>query len=161
MAQKLPACNVDYFNFLLPTRLLQMALEAGRVVCLQGWCREGCLITRLRLPPHPMSWSIFSCSPQGSPQSRGFQDHHPRSRRDSQTTSISALCAPTDMPIPLARQRSRGPAQSSIVRAFSVVQLCLTFCDPMDCSPPGSSVHGISQARILEWAAISSSRGSS
>ena len=31
----------------------------------------------------------------------------------------------------------------------------LTFCDPMDCSPPGSSVLGISQARILEWVAIS------
>ena len=38
------------------------------------------------------------------------------------------------------------------------VQLCLTLCDPMDCSPPGSSVCGIFQARILEWAA---SRGSS
>ena len=35
------------------------------------------------------------------------------------------------------------------------------FSDPMDCSPPGSSVHGILQARILEWVAISSSRGSS
>ena len=35
------------------------------------------------------------------------------------------------------------------------------FCDPMDRSPPGSSVHGISQARILEWVASSSSRGSS
>ena len=34
-------------------------------------------------------------------------------------------------------------------------------CYPMDCSPPGSSVHGILQARILEWVAISSSRGSS
>ena len=34
-------------------------------------------------------------------------------------------------------------------------------CNPMDCSPPGSSVHGISQARILEWVATSSSRGSS
>ena len=34
-------------------------------------------------------------------------------------------------------------------------------CDPMDCSPPGSSVHGILQARILEWIAISFSRGSS
>ena len=38
---------------------------------------------------------------------------------------------------------------------------CLTLCDPMDCSPPGSSVQGILQARILEWVAISSSRGSS
>ena len=35
------------------------------------------------------------------------------------------------------------------------------LCDPMDCSPPDSSVHGISQARILEWVAISFSRGSS
>ena len=40
-----------------------------------------------------------------------------------------------------------------------VVQLCLTLCDPVDCSPPGSSVHGILQARILEWVAISFSRG--
>ena len=35
-----------------------------------------------------------------------------------------------------------------------VVQLCLTLCDPMDCSLPGSSVYGILQARILEWVAI-------
>ena len=40
-------------------------------------------------------------------------------------------------------------------------KLCLTLCDPTDCSPPGSSVHGISQAGILEWVAISFSRGSS
>ena len=37
----------------------------------------------------------------------------------------------------------------------------LTLCNPMDCSPPASSVHGISQARILEWVAVPSSRGSS
>jgi len=37
--------------------------------------------------------------------------------------------------------------------------LCMTLCDPMDCSPPDSSIHGISQARILEWVAISFSRG--
>ena len=36
-----------------------------------------------------------------------------------------------------------------------VAQSCPTLCDPMDCSPPGSSVHGILQARILEWVAIS------
>ena len=41
------------------------------------------------------------------------------------------------------------------------VHSCLTLCDPMDCSPPGSSVHGIFQARILEWVSISFSRGSS
>ena len=38
---------------------------------------------------------------------------------------------------------------------------CLTLCNPVGSSPPGSSVHGILQARILEWVAISSSRGSS
>ena len=41
-----------------------------------------------------------------------------------------------------------------------VAQLCATLCDPKDCSPPGSPVHWILQARILEWVAISFSRGS-
>ena len=40
------------------------------------------------------------------------------------------------------------------------LQLCLTLCDSMHYSPPGSSVHRISQARILEWVAMPSSRGS-
>jgi len=42
---------------------------------------------------------------------------------------------------------------------IEVAQSCLTLCDPVDCSPPGSSIHGIHQARILEWVAISFSRG--
>ena len=42
-----------------------------------------------------------------------------------------------------------------------VTKSCPTLCDPMDCSPPGSSVHGIFQTRILEWVVISFSRGSS
>ena len=41
-----------------------------------------------------------------------------------------------------------------------VAESYLTLCNPMDCSPPGSSVHGILQARILEWVAISFSRAS-
>ena len=40
-------------------------------------------------------------------------------------------------------------------------QLCPILCNPVDCSPPGSSVHRIFQARILEWVTISSSKGSS
>ena len=43
----------------------------------------------------------------------------------------------------------------------SDAQLCPTVCDPMDCRPLGFPVHGILQARILEWIAISFSRGSS
>ena len=44
--------------------------------------------------------------------------------------------------------------------ASEVAQSCPTLCDPMDCSLPGSSIHGIFQARILEWVAISFSRRS-
>ena len=47
------------------------------------------------------------------------------------------------------------------VCAVLVTQSCPTLCNPMDWSPPGSSVHGIFLGRILEWVAISSSRGSS
>ena len=46
-------------------------------------------------------------------------------------------------------------------RHCEVAQSCLTLCDPMDCSLPGFSVHRIFQARVLEWVAISFSRGSS
>ena len=46
-------------------------------------------------------------------------------------------------------------------RVSEVAQLCPTLCDPVDCSPPGSSIHGIFQARVLGWVAISFSRGSS
>jgi len=49
----------------------------------------------------------------------------------------------------------RGQSESE------VAQSCLTLCDPVDCSLPGSSVHGIFQAIVLEWIAISFSRGSS
>ena len=51
--------------------------------------------------------------------------------------------------------------QKHMLSKVLVAQSCLTLCDPMDCSPPGSSVHEIFQARILEWVAISFSRGSS
>ena len=50
---------------------------------------------------------------------------------------------------------------SAPVYVRSDAQSCLTLCNPADCNLLGSSVHGISQARILEWVAISFSRGSS
>ena len=49
----------------------------------------------------------------------------------------------------------------SVKKESEVAQLCLTLCDSMDCSLPGSTIHGIFQARILEWVAISFSRRSS
>ena len=47
------------------------------------------------------------------------------------------------------------------VSESEVAQSCPTLCDPMDCSLPGSSVHGILQARVLEWGTIAFARGSS
>ena len=59
--------------------------------------------------------------------------------------------------------RRRGIQVSGQIRDLDNegAQSCPTLCDPMDCSPPGSSVHGILQARIVDWVTISFSRGSS
>ena len=69
---------------------------------------------------------------------------------------LEQTCPPT-LPIP-------NPTGLQTVLYFiscSVAQLSLTLCDSMDHSPPGSSVHGVLQARILEWVAYPFSRGSS
>ena len=61
--------------------------------------------------------------------------------------------------IPCLKTRWRAATHSLGLKVK--VKSCPTLCDPVDCRPSGSSVHGISQARILEWVAISFSRGSS
>ena len=61
----------------------------------------------------------------------------------------------------LASTKPSKPTLSPWCMCAQSLQSCLTLFDPMDCSPPGFSTHGISQARILEWVAMSSSRGSS
>ena len=60
---------------------------------------------------------------------------------------------PKDPAIPILGRNMENKVK---VKSLSCVQLC----DPMDCSPPGSSIHGIFQASVLEWVAISFSRGS-
>ena len=58
-----------------------------------------------------------------------------------------------------AHQASLSITNSQKVKSESeVAQLCLTLCNPVDCSPPGSSVHGILQERIMEWVAMPSPR---
>ena len=54
---------------------------------------------------------------------------------------------------PLCGRETSGNHQH-VCTCVLVTQLCPTLCDPMDCSPPSSSVHGIPQAKILEWVAI-------
>ena len=55
------------------------------------------------------------------------------------------------------KQRQAAPTKRKVKVKVLVAQLCLTLRDPMDFSLPGSSVHGIFQARVLEWGAIASS----
>ena len=57
--------------------------------------------------------------------------------------------------------QNTGVGEKKVKSESEVVQSCPTLCNPVECSPPGSSVHGILQARILEWVAISFFRGSS
>ena len=59
------------------------------------------------------------------------------------------------------KEKEYGSQHCSLLKWSEVTQLCLTLCDPMDCTILHSSVHGIFQARVLEWGAISFSRGSS
>ena len=66
-----------------------------------------------------------------------------------------------DIPAPVPQEVTVfGDKHFTCMRARSLLS-CQTLCNSMDCSPPGSSVHGILQARILEWVAMPSSRGSS
>ena len=81
--------------------------------------------------------------------------------------NINSISSGIHFPWPLLEPQS--PVQWLACRRHSIpmcvcaksLQSCLTLHSPMDCSPPGSSVHGISQTKILEWVAISFSRGSS
>ena len=101
------------------------------------WWRDG--ISHIEMVTHFVpTWSGCWANPGGS---------------ISETGVWSVRCLTTNL-VP--------PEQMDISRKWSeVAQLCLTLCDPMDCSPPGSSIHGIFQARVLEWVASSFSRGSS
>ena len=66
--------------------------------------------------------------------------------------------------MPVSQMRKLSPALSNLLKQkmkVLVLQSCLTLCELMDCGLSGSSVHGIFQARMLEWIVISFSRGSS
>ena len=70
------------------------------------------------------------------------------------------LCIfPRDLVLVLVYSGRKGKLRISVCSKVS--ELCLTLCNPRDCSPPGFSVYGILQAKILEWVAIPFSRGSS
>ena len=80
---------------------------------------------------------------------------------------LTCLCAPHTLPfspllhpfillmsIILHRATYTSPPPRNLPAAAKLLQWCPTLCDPIDGSPPGSSIHGIFQARVLEWGAI-------
>ena len=87
--------------------------------------------------------------------------------------SLTILFPQSPLPSPAERERERHqqfPCRPGFPflriphkekSESEVTQSCLTLCNPMDCSPPRFSIHGIFQARVLDWVAISFSRGSS
>ena len=97
----------------------------------------------------------------------------PLSMEFSRQEFWSGLPFPSPRDLPDPGNKPRSPALQQILYCLShqgspytllycsVTQSCPTLCDPVDCSPPGSSVRGILQARILEWVAIPFSKGSS
>ena len=78
------------------------------------------------------------------------------------TQGFAALFSASLAVLTLKQKAQKSNCNLSLVwMCVPSLQLCLIFCDPIDCSPPGSSIQGILQARILEWVAMPSSRGSS
>ena len=117
-----------------PSGLSHWAKPETFVLASRGCCRmlkgSGCL-QGCTLPGGPRG-KLFSCS----------QEAYPHSLTCVRSTSASASVIPS-------------PPLTLVCVCVLDAQLCLTLCDPVDCSLPGSSVHGILQARILQGVAIS------
>ena len=101
-----------------------------------------CLVSSDLEPPHPLTKPQTQSSSQSSNLNQKFR-------------FTLQQCSPLLLAHPTLTQLFFH------VCVYSVAQTCPTLCDPMDCSLPSSSVRGLFQARILEWVAIPSSRGSS
>ena len=125
------------------------------------------------------AWWQWAHSPQAycslrtdnvTPYDTALLPHHQQIREVCTSWSHSLGLPSLTWPLKMLRWNSEGvqviwtlATQDFLyvcIRAKSL-QLCLTLCNPMDCSPPGSSVHGILCARVLEWVALPPSRGSS
>ena len=84
----------------------------------------------------------------GSPFPSPGELPNPGIKPRSPTLQVDSLPAE-----PYRKAKNTGVGAAAAAAAKSL-QSCPTLCDPMDCSPPGSSIHGIFQARVLEWRAI-------
>ena len=143
------ACRV--FFHCVPASLCSAHWARAHLAFWGSW--QAGLLSRAKQPLCPCperQWraeGIRSCTVAPDPSS-GLQSRFSSTKADSLHPDVQTLCLTFSH-------------LGIHVRVRPVAHLCLTLCDPVDCSLPGSSVHGIFQARILEWVAISSPRGSS
>ena len=142
----------------------ESACQAGDVGLIPGlgmipWRRKW-QPTPVFLPGESQGWrSLVGYSPWGRKESdmteRRKEKDHCRDRRgppESKTPETVAQQSPPSLGFSRQEHWSGLPFPSP-VHESEVAQLCPTLCDPMDYSPPDSLVHGILQARILEWVA--------
>ena len=102
-----------------------------------------------------LAWKIPWMEEPDRLQSMGSQRVGPKPHPHDSTLGESSREAQSGRRLLVHTYHYITPSESE------VTQSCPTLCDPVDCSLSGSSIHGILQARILEWVAISFSRGSS
>ena len=110
-----------------------------------------------------LEWGAFPVS-RGIFPIRGWNPGLPHCRRILYQLShegSTSLYVCTYIYVLLRKRKKYTRTLVETASLVSATQLCLTLCDPMDCSPPGSSVHGILQASILERVAMPSSKRSS
>ena len=119
------------------------------------------------------TWALLQRSPYPSWPLLPSQTGHPSPLLHPTSFSLTELSLPAgcvyqltikvhgSVSLQLGLGSATAPLHGNSKTSFLCAQSCPTLYDPMDCNPPGSSVHGIFQARILGWIAISSSRGSS
>ena len=106
--------------------------------------------------PAPKAWEPPSCTP-----SPGFAEQHLGCYKDVGGGPTPASGPKQGISLQGGEDATLGGECAEGLCCAKSLQLCPTLWDPKDCSLPGSSVHGILQARELEWAVISFSRGSS
>ena len=129
-------------------KMSQVALVVKNPPASAGDGRDAGMIPRLRRSPGGGCSNPLQHSRLENPMDRGaWQATVHRVAESDRTEQLKKIKNSIHIYIPWVRAKS--------------LQSCPTLCDPMDCSPPGSSVHRILQARMLEWVAIFFCRGSS
>ena len=158
---RVPTSNHLSFLFHQKENISSLTWVGHRINTVISWMKEKLLVAQ---------WCLTHCDPMDySPQAPLFKEF---SRQDYR--SWFPFPPPGDLPnqgsnlsLPNCRQivyhlsYQGSPSIVNEVKWSEVTQSCLSLCSPMDCSLQGFSVHGIFQARVLAWVAISFSRGSS